>query len=165
MARAPGRVELGRIHGAFGVQGWVRLTSFTRPPESICGYREWWVGGESREVIEGRRQGDSVVARLAGLGNREAAAKLRGAAIEVERSALPAAPDGTYYWADLVGCAVVNEQQDELGTLQSLFSTGAQDVMVVAGERERLIPFVKGPIVKAVDLAQRRITVDWDPEF
>jgi len=162
---APGRVELGRVLGAFGIQGWVRLTSFTRPPEGILEYRQWHIGGDCREVVEGRRQGSTLVARLAGLSGREAAAALRGAAIEVDRSALPKAPAGTYYWADLLGCEVANEQGVKLGKLQSLFSTGAQDVMVVKGDRERLIPFVSGPIVKAVDLRKREITVDWGEEF
>ena len=165
MSGAPDRVELGRVDGAFGVQGWIRLTSYTRPPEGIFAYRGWRIGDEPREVLEGRRQGNSLVARLAGLSGREAAAALRGAAIEVDRAELPKAPAGTYYWADLLGCVVANEQGVKLGKLQSLFSTGAQDVMVVRGDRERLIPFVSGPIVKAVDLGKREITVDWGEEF
>jgi 16S rRNA processing protein RimM len=105
--------------------------------------------------------GATVVARLAGCDDRDAAARLRGAELAVPREALPAAAPGEYYWADLVGLDVVNAGGESLGKVQELFSTGANDVMRVGeGKGERLLPFV-GTVVRNVDLAARRIEVEW----
>jgi len=158
----PGTVELGRIVGAFGIKGWVRLRSYTDPPEGVLRYRTWHIGGREWQVVEGRSQGGGVVAALAGLEDRDAAAALRGAAIEVPRSALPQPKRGEFYWADVLGSEVLSTAGAKLGTLSSVTSNGAQDVMVVTGERERLIPFVVGPIVKSVDPAAMQIVVEWD---
>ena len=161
----PGTVELGRVVGAFGIKGWVRLRSYTDPPANILRYRTWLIGGREWSLVEGRDQGDGVVAALAGLEDRDAAAALRGAAIEVPRSALPKPKRGEFYWTDVLGSEVVSTTGAKLGTLQSVTSNGAQDVMVVAGEVERLIPFVVGPIVQHVDAAAKKILVEWDPKW
>ena len=161
----PGMVELGRVVGAFGIKGWVRLRSYTDPPEGILRYRQWHVGGREWKVVEGRGQPEGVVAALEGLQDRDAAAALRGAVIEVPRSALPKPKRGEFYWTDVLGSDVVSTAGATLGTLQGVTSNGAQDVMVVAGEVERLIPFVVGPIVKSVDPVAKKITVEWDPQW
>lgn len=161
----PGHVELGRIVGAFGIKGWVRLRSYTDPADGILRYRQWLIGGREWQVVEGRGQGDSVVAALAGLADRDAAAALRGATIEVARSALPKPGRGKFYWTDVLGSEVVSTAGAKLGTLSSVTSNGAQDVMVVTGDVERLIPFVVGPIVQNVDPAAKRIVVEWDPKW
>ena len=158
----PGTVELGRVVGAFGIKGWVRLRSYTDPPEGVLRYRSWLIGGREWRVVEGRGQGDTVVASLEGLQDRDAAAALRGATIEVPRSALPKPKRGEFYWADVLGSEVVSTAGAKLGTLQSVTSNGAQDVMVVAGEVERLIPFVVGPIVQHVDPVAKQIVDEWD---
>ncbi|MCI0750172.1 MAG: ribosome maturation factor RimM [Nevskiales bacterium] len=159
------RVILGEVTGVFGVRGWIKLRSHTRPAEGLLDYPHWVIRERRWTVAEGRLHGHSLVARLEGLEGREAAAALMQAAIEVERSELPPAGPDRYYWADLIGCQVVNESGTVLGTVQSLVENGAQDVMVVRGDRERLIPFVAGPIVKSVRLEQRTIAVDWEPEY
>lgn len=161
----PGMVELGRVVGAFGIKGWVRLRSYTDPPEGILRYRQWHIGGREWKVVEGRAQPEGVVAALEGLQDRDAAAALRGAVVEVPRSALPKPKRGEFYWTDVLGSEVVSTTGAKLGTLDSVTSNGAQDVMVVAGEVERLIPFVVGPIVKSVDAAAKKITVEWDPKW
>ena len=161
----PGMVELGRIVGAFGIKGWVRLRSYTDPPEGILRYRHWHIGGREWRVIEGRGQPEGVVAALEGMQDRDAAAALRGAAIEVPRSALPKPKRGEFYWTDVLGSEVVSTTGAKLGTLSSVTSNGAQDVMVVTGEVERLIPFVVGPIVQHVDAAAKKILVEWDPKW
>jgi 16S rRNA processing protein RimM len=161
----PGTVELGRIVGAFGIKGWVRLRSYTDPPANILRYRTWVIGGREWQVVEGRDQSEGVVAALAGLEDRDAAAALRGATIEVPRSALPKPKRGEFYWTDVLGSEVVGTKGAKLGTLSSVTSNGAQDVMVVTGERERLIPFVVGPIVKSVDAAAKQIVVEWEPSW
>lgn len=160
-----GRVALGHVTGVFGVQGWIKLSSYTRPAGSLLEYPRWVIRDKSWKVAEGRMHGVSLVARLEGLDDRDAAMKLRGAEIEVERAELPPAKPGEIYWADLIGCEVLSESGVSLGTVRSLYENGAQDVLVVQNERQRLIPFVTGPIVQVVDLAARKIVVDWQPEY
>jgi len=159
------QVELGRVIGAFGIKGWIRLQSHTAPPEGILRYTRWTIDGREWDVTDGHRQGSTVVAALAGLTDRDAAAALRGGTIVVPRSALPKAKRGEFYWTDVLGFEVVSTAGAKLGTLTSVTSNGAQDVMVVTGERERLIPAAAGPIVKSVDREARRIVVDWEPSW
>lgn len=163
------RVLLGRIVGVFGVEGWVKIHSFTEPRENIFRYSPWRVRlGESETSMEkpqGRAQGKGLVGRLPGISDREQAAGMIGAEIWVERSALPSPRDGEHYWVDLEGLRVVAEDGTELGMVSHLFSTGANDVLFVTGARERLIPFIAGQVVKSVDRDAGVIRVDWDPEF
>jgi 16S rRNA processing protein RimM len=165
--RPEGRVTLGRIVGLFGVKGWVKVHSDTRPREGILRYSPWQLGlhGQWQEMrlAEGRAQGTGVIARLEGCDDRDRAQALIGAEIAVRAEQLPAPTRGEYYWAQLEGLRVVNLQGVELGTVSHLFETGSNDVLVVSGERERLIPFTKYA-VHEVDLERRRIRVDWDPE-
>jgi 16S rRNA processing protein RimM len=162
-------ILVGRIAGVHGVDGWVKLESYTEPRLRIFSYRPWrlTLAGSEFNVAaaQGHAQGKGIVAKLPGCDDRDAAAKLVGATIHVPRSALPRPKRGEYYWTDLEGLAVVNTDAVELGKVSHLFATGANDVLVVSGDRERLIPFVIGQFVKEVDLKSGRITVDWDPEF
>ena len=162
------RVLLGRIVGVFGIAGWVKVESFTEPRENILRYRPWIVvhGGQETEVSkpEGRTQGKGFVAKLPQAEDRDQAAALVGAEIHVDRAQLPKAAEGEIYWADLEGLEVVLEDGTVLGKVSHLFPTGANDVIVVRGAKERLIPYVND-VVKAVDLDAKRITVDWDPDF
>jgi 16S rRNA processing protein RimM len=160
-----GQVELGRVIGAYGIKGWIRLFSYADPIEKILSYRTWSLAGREWKVIEGHAHSGAVVASLEGLSDRDAAAALEGQVIGVPRSALPKARKGEFYWTDVLGSEVVSTQGVTLGRLQSLTDNGAQDVMVVKGERERLIPFVVGPIVIGVDAGAKRILVDWDAEW
>lgn len=161
-------VILGRISGIYGVQGWVKVYSETRVREDILGYDRWLVrrpgGWQETKLIDGRMQGEGVIARLEGVNDRDAARGLIGAEIAVQRRELPPAESGEYYWSDLEGLKVVNLDGVELGTVSHLFATGANDVLVVVGERERLIPFTRGA-VKEVDLQARTLRVDWDADF
>ncbi len=155
--------------GLYGLRGWVKVYSYTDPLENILGYSPWSVvkGGEPVEfkVAEGRLQGKGIVARLEGIDDRDAAAELIGADILIARDRLPELPPGEWYHADLVGLEVVTNRGIVLGRVDHLFETGANAVMVVKGERERLLPFVHGQVVLDVDPAVGVITVDWDPEF
>ena len=164
------RLLLGKIVGLFGVDGWVKVESYTEPRTQIFKYRPWWLkrpDGEAEiDGAQGRAQGKGLVASLPGISNRDAAAELIGAEIWVRRSALPKAKRGEYYWVDLEGADVVTTEGVVLGKVSHLFATGANDVMVVRdGDRERMIPFVLNKFVHEVDLNAGRITVDWDPDF
>jgi 16S rRNA processing protein RimM len=163
------RVVVGKVGGLYGIRGWVKLWSFTDPVENLLAYRDLEVSRGDRwepaRLVEGRRQGEALVGRFDGCSDRDAAASLVGAELAVSRDRLPDPAEGEYYWADLVGLEVVTTEGVILGRVESMMATGANDVMVVQGDRERLLPFLPGRFVHTVDLAGGRIVVDWDPEF
>ena len=165
------RVLVGRFVGLYGVHGWLKIESWTEPRLGIFAYQPWLLGAAPDEEVgiagaTGRVQGKGMVAQLPGIESREQAATLVGRDIYVARSSLAPAATGEYYWTDLEGLAVFTLEGQTLGRVSHLFATGANDVLVVRdGERERLIPFVQGPVVKSVDLAAQRVLVDWDPDF
>jgi len=170
-------ITIGRIAGAQGIKGWLKIHSYTKPREAILAYKRWELttatGQRSAELVDGRRQGKKIVALLAGCEDRDAAEAMVGQDIAVARGDLPAIEDGEYYWADLEGLAVVATTGEQMGQVAYLIETGANDVLVVTrqpegaessenGKKEILIPFVTGEIVKAVDHAAGTITVDWE---
>ncbi len=167
-------ITLGKIVGVFGVKGWVKVFSETRPREQIFTYSPWTLelNGSAVEikVLDGRVQGKGLVASLDGATDYDAAGKLVGAEISIPQQALPAAGIDEYYWSQLTGLSVENVQGVNLGRVTGLFETGANDVMVVkAGntgkaEKEHLIPFTKFAVID-VDLDNEKIVVDWDPDF
>lgn len=159
---------MGRITAPFGVKGWVKVQPNTAAAGNLLAYTSWWVerDGDWRNfaVAEARLQGRTVVAKLAGCEDRDAAAALRGRHVAVPRAALPGTKSGEYYWADLIGLAVVNGAGQALGRIAGLMQTGANDVLVVAGERERLVPFI-AEVIRDVDLAAGVMRVEWDADF
>lgn len=170
MARsASDPVLLGRITGAWGVRGWVRVASDTEPAEGILAYRSWRIvrAGDSTEwrVESGRRHQGGLVVKLEGVDDRDAALALIGAEVAVQRAQLAPPGEHEYYWVDLLGAEVTTKEGRALGRVDRLLATGANDVLVVRGDRERLIPFIQDQVVLAVDLEAGRITVDWDPDF
>jgi 16S rRNA processing protein RimM len=162
-------IILGRISGLFGVKGWVKIYSHTSPREGILRYKTLYLkqdgSWQAFELAAGQAQGKGVVAKLAGYDDRDQAASLIGVDIAIKRDQLPPLQAGEYYWTDLEGLRVENLEGVDLGVVSHLFETGANDVLVVKGERERLIPYTQGMAVKEVDLQAGRILVDWDPEF
>jgi 16S rRNA processing protein RimM len=162
-------VIVGRITGLYGVHGWVRVFSHTQPREGIGEYRPLYLqsDGEWRsiEVQEMRRYGGGLLLKLGGYDDRTAATRLLGCDLAIRREQLPALAADEYYWVDLEGLRVITVDGVELGRVARLFETGANDVVVVAGERERLIPFLRGDVIKRIDLAQGLMEVDWDPDF
>ena len=163
-------ILLGRIHGAFGVRGELKLESFTEPKAAIFRYQPWRlrdVNGHERELTQarGRETAKGLVATFPDVLDRDAAEALRGAEIHVARSALPPPQPGEYYWVDLEGLRVVNLDGADFGTVSHLFSTGANDVLVATGERERMIPFLQPDYIRSVDFDTGIVTVDWDPDF
>lgn len=163
-------VELGRLNGAWGTAGWVKVYSLTEPPEAIFEYQPWRIHG-SRELLrvrEWRRQGPRLVAQLDRIESRDQAEALRGTRLFVERTDLPRAENGTWYWHDLIGLAVYNREGRLLGRVGGLLDAGAHDVLAVQrgpSESDLLVPFVPGHFVDEVDLTDGRLTVDWQPDW
>lgn len=162
-------VILGRISGLYGVQGWLKVFSHTQPRAGILDYDPLYLQTQGQwrpaPVQDGRLQGKGVIIKLRGYDERDAAATLLGCLLGVRREQLPPPAEGEYYWMDLIGLRVVTAQGVELGRIERLLETGANDVIVVAGERERLLPFLQGRVIIRIDLAQGVMEVDWDPEF
>jgi 16S rRNA processing protein RimM len=159
---------MGRISAPFGVKGWVKVQPDTEGPGSLLAYKSWWIGrdGDWREiaVAEARVQDRTVAARLAGYEDRDAAATLRGMLVAVERSQLPQTRGDEYYWADLIGLSVINTDALELGRIVRIMETGANDVLVVQGDRERLIPFIAS-VIREVDAAAGVMRVEWGADY
>ncbi|MEM1411361.1 MAG: ribosome maturation factor RimM [Pseudomonadota bacterium] len=162
-------VVLGYVSGVHGLKGWVKVFSYTDPRDAILDYRPWRMGreGEASQVVNlerGQPHGKTIIAALPGVTTPEAARALVGDEIRYPRDEMPESGQGSWYWSDLLGLAVINREGVQLGTVRQMIETGANDVMVLAGERERLIPFVMEQVVQAVDLAAREIRVDWHPD-
>jgi 16S rRNA processing protein RimM len=159
---------MGRISAPFGVKGWIRIRPDTAAARNLLAYQTWWVGsdGDWRETVvtEAKAQDREVVARFEGCDDRDAAALFRGKAVAVPRSQLPPPRQGEYYWVDLIGLAVVNTEMQSLGNIAGIMQTGANDVLVVQGERERLIPFI-AQVVREVDPDAGVVRVDWSAEY
>jgi 16S rRNA processing protein RimM len=160
-------VVLGRIGAPFGVQGWVKVNSFTDPPEGIASYSSWELvragHAERRAVLEWKRAGRAVAVRLEGVGSREAAQALTGYDVRVDRSELPPTAPGEFYWHDLMGLAAFTADGTSLGRVEAVLELPAHPVLVLRGERERLVPLVPERLL-AVDLDDGRLTLDWHPD-
>lgn len=163
-------ILVGRIHGAFGVRGELKLESFTEPRAAIFRYQPWTLRdthGRERALVgaSGRETHKGLVAVFPEVADRDAAEALRGTEVYAPRSALPPPKPGEYYWVDLEGLRVVNLDGADFGTVSHLFSTGANDVLVAHGERERMIPFLEPDYIRSVDFKAGLVTVDWDADF
>ena len=152
-------IEYGRVAGSYGVRGWLRVV--VDEPEFLAAAPVWWIGGVAQVVQESKPHSGTLLAKLEGIENPEAARKFKGKAVEIPR---PAPGEGRYYWSDLVGLEVVNAQGTVLGVVKQMSSNGAHDVMEVTGERTRLLPFVS-VYVKKIDLQKKRIDVEWEADW
>ncbi|KPK06237.1 MAG: hypothetical protein AMJ64_09625 [Betaproteobacteria bacterium SG8_39] len=156
---------MGRVAGAYGVRGWIRVV--VDDPEDLGRQTQWWVAGVERAVEEAKSHSGALLAKLQGVDDRGQAQALNGAPVELPRSRLPPLEQGRYYWADLVGLEVVNESGVVLGRVKALFSNGAHDVMELEapdGGAGRLLPWVPS-VVHAVDLERGRIEVQWGADW
>ncbi len=162
---SPALIELGSVGAPFGVRGWVKLRSYTDPPERLLDHRrlQLHVGSVWRAyaVEADGRSGGQLTVKLEGIEDRDAAEGLRGAAIAVARSELPPGEDKDFYRADLIGCEVVNLEGVRLGAVAHFIEIPAHALMVVRGEREYWVPAVPRHL-RRVDLEARRVVVDWN---
>lgn len=157
-------IELGVVGGPFGIRGWIKLRSYTEPPERLLEHRtlRLRLGGAWRAygVEATGRSGGALTVKLAGVADRTAAEALKGAAVGVPRSELPACEDRDFYRADLLGCEVVNLTGERLGVVAHFVEIPAHALMVVRGEQEYWVPAVP-QYLRRVDLKARRVVVDW----
>jgi 16S rRNA processing protein RimM len=179
-------VAVGRIDGAYGVKGAVRVVTFNDPQDSVLRRAKRWCVAEASHRDAGvpkqgarpfplpiemkpgscRVHGDGLVATLDGASTKEQADALRGCELIVSRAEFPPAEEDQYYWVDLIGCEVVTPSGAPLGRVEAVDDHGAHPLLRLRGEdgRERLIPFVEAHVPE-VNIAARRIVADWDPEF
>lgn len=164
---------MGRVVAPYGVYGWLKVQPETETLDGLFDYDHWWLGRgdplhpeqwRSYEVEHAKIHNDLLVVKLDGVNDRDAAFACKGMRIAVPRDALPAPEEDEYYWSDLIGLNVSNQQGVALGVVNDVFATGANDVIVVKGERERLLPFIAQVIIE-VDIAGKTMLVDWDAEF
>ncbi len=165
---------IGKITGAYGIKGWVKIHSFTDPMNNLLGYDNCQVGRKGQyqplQLEEGRPHGKGLIARLRDVGDRNAAEALRGYEIAVAADSLLTLDEEEFYWHQLEGLQVLCNGE-LLGRVDHLMSTGSNDVLVVKAcegsrdDRERLIPWLRDDVVKVIDLEADRLEVDWDPEF
>jgi 16S rRNA processing protein RimM len=175
MSDAQDKIVVGKVSGVYGVKGWVKVYSYTEPREGIAEYKPWYLKqsgvnqGQWQEVRleQSKRHAKTVIAKLEGFDDRNESMMLAGAIIGIDPGLMGSSEGDVYYWRDLIGLRVINQQGVELGLVEKLIETGANDVLVVvAGEkentRERLIPWTLGKAVAEVDLEKKVILVDWD---
>lgn len=158
------RIEVGRLGAAHGVRGWLRVQSYTDPPQRLFEWKRWFVGGREVELLEARAQGNGWIARLEGVTDRDAAGRLTGQMILVARESLPPAQGREHYRDDLIGFEAKNLEGALLGTVDHFVDTPGNAVMVIKGSKEHWVPLTPQHLVR-VDVGSRSLTVDWPEDF
>ena len=172
-------VVMGRIVAPYGIYGWLKVQPDTETLGSLFDYPEWWLGRDdglrntpwqkfSVETV--KIHVNTLLVKLRGIDDRDAALAFKSKHVAIPREQLPEPEENEYYWSDLIGLAVRNQQQVDFGTVVDVFETGANDVLLVKQAkdkedgRERLIRFID-QVVLEVDLVAKTMLVDWDAEF
>lgn len=162
------KIIVGRFGAAFGIKGWIKVLSYTDPITNLLDYSPWYIQANQNwqivEIEDGRVHGDQLIVKLPGCDTRNMAETFTHLEIAITAETLPKLENNEFYWSDLIGLKVINLQNEDLGTVTELMATGSNDVLIVQGDKERLIPYTKHAIIK-VDLATHCITVDWDSSF
>lgn len=169
-------VVVGQLGAVYGVKGWIKVQSYTDDPEAIFEYSPWQIIKQGKtqavQVEEWRRHNKGLIAKLAGVEDRDQAHVFTGAEIIIDAEQLPELPEDEFYWRDLIGMAVVNTDGYNMGVVDQIMATASNDVMVVKansndafGRSERLIPFIQSQYVQEVDKENKRIVVDWPSDF
>jgi 16S rRNA processing protein RimM len=159
------RVIVGQIRGLYGVRGWVKVFSYTDPITNIINYSPWFVNQKMFAVSQAKAHGKGIIAKFESINDRDEAVTLLGAELAIDHEQLPATATDEFYWHDLIGLTVINHEGITFGKVESLIATGANDVLVVSGERERLIPFVMNDVILEVNLVEATLLVNWDVDF
>lgn len=159
-------VMVGKIASTYGVQGWLKVVSYTEMPYSIAEYKPWYIeeSGSYKpiDVTDVREYGKGIIVKFKGYDNPEKAKVLTGKKIAILRSKLPALDKDEYYWSDLEGLTVINQNGENLGQIIYIIETGSNDVLVVKGETEHAIPYLPNDVIKSIDLVNKIMHVDWE---
>jgi len=159
---------VGKISGVYGVGGELKVFSYTKPRENIFLYHPWLIENEDAwsEIQHNgaERKGRSLTVKFSGIDDRDSAGRLIHRRIAVRRSQLPELKSGEYYWADLLRMDVLTLAGDHLGKIVEIQPTGANDVLVVQGEKRHLIPFVKDEVIRQVSLDSGVVMVEWQTD-
>ena len=162
------KLLVGKINGFFGVQGWVKIFSYTKPRKNILEYQPWYfLDNETYKVIEitsGREQSKTIVAQVKGINNRDEALQLIGKDLYINKDQLPELDNDENYWHELTGFRVINKNEVDLGIVDYFVDTGSNHVLVIKGETEHWIPYIE-PFLVSVDKHKKVISVDWDENF
>ena len=162
------KLLVGKINGFFGLQGWVKVFSYTNPRTNVLNYSPWSIkvdgNFQSIDITSGREQSKTIVAHIKGIDNREDSQKFIGQDIYINKEQLPELTQGEYYWHELIGFDVINKDEERLGTVDYFVETGANDVLVVKGKKEYWIPYIE-PFLVSIDSKNNKILVDWDKDF
>lgn len=164
------QVAVGRFGSPYGVKGWIKIISYTDPIERILDYLPWYiVRGNTKfllTAVKGKIHGDNLIVQFKDCQDRDIAKTYTNLEIYIDREQLPPLSDDEYYWVDLIGLQVFNREEEKLGEVVHLFSTGSNDVLIVKDDtgKERYIPYLQNVILN-VDLAKKKLTVDWDATF
>lgn len=160
---------MGRLGGPWGVRGWIHVIEYTDEPGSLLRYSSWFLkrrGQWQKTAIEdGKPHGKGLVVKLHEVDDRETAALFTGTEIGIYREQLPEPEENEFYWSDLVGMQVITADGKALGQVDHLIETGSNDVLVVKGEKETLVPWIPDQVIESVDPEAGEIRVNWDPDF
>lgn len=176
MSQSGDYILLGKISGAHGINGWVKIFSYTSPRVRIAEYAKWYLRSNKdqpwlcQKLIEGKEQGKHIIARLDGVNYRDEAEVLVGTEIAIHQDQLEVLAENEYFWRDLIGLSVETITGEKLGQIDWLFDTGSNDVIIVKDTKgvegkEHLLPYLFGDVIKSIDLQTSLMIVDWDPEF
>lgn len=162
-------VIVGRFGRTHGIKGFIKVHSFTDPADNILRYTDWHARIANRweplKILHLEVNASSILAQIEGYPEREQVASLTNAEIAISRTQLPSLEAGEYYWHELIGMEVINQQDQHFGKVIEIIPTGTNDVLVVEGEKRQLIPYLPGRFIVEIDPSQRLIRVDWDMDF
>ena len=162
-------VVVGSVGKPYGVRGWLKINSYTFPIENILDYQPWQIKFQGQHKVvefdDSRIQGKDIIVHFSDCHTPEAAKLYTGLEIVINRTQLPDLAEGEYYWSDLQNLTVITISGVTLGKVDYIFSAGSNDVLVVKGDRERLVPYIMNEVIKQVDMKKGIIKVNWDPDF
>lgn len=176
MSKASDTLVIAKIGAPYGVKGWFKVTTYTDEPENVFSYSPWLIsqtsGSQSYLVEKWRWHNSGLIVKLQDVDSRDAADSLKNLEVGVTTEQLPPLQEDDFYWRELIGMQVTTEQGYNLGTVSDMFETGANDVLIVKanvndafGQKQRMIPYLYGQVIKSVDKQAQMIEVDWDPGF
>lgn len=160
------KIVVGCLGAPYGLRGWIKVNSYTQPIENIVTYQPWLITIKGKEqsilIASYKFHGENIIVQFDDCDDRDTATLYTNATISITRDQLPDLPKDEYYWTDLEGLTVINHDQTTLGVISYIMSTGANDVLVVKGDKEYLIPYLPDDVILNIDLKARLMHVRWE---